>query len=69
MIDLIRHVKHNIHAILVYVACMVKSLKSKIEVFLVETIRTRFEAICVAKGISLAEGLRRAVELWMEENE
>lgn len=48
---------------------MTKPTKSKIEVFLVEMFRNRFEAVCAAKGISLAEGLRRAVELWMEENE
>lgn len=48
---------------------MTKTSKTKIEVFLVEIIRRDFETLCAAKGISLAEGLRRAVEAWLEENE
>lgn len=48
---------------------MNKIPKTKVEVFLVEIIRKRFDAICEAKGISNAEGLRRAVELWLKEME
>lgn len=49
-----------------YHACMTMTSKTKVEVFLVETIRARFDAICEVKGISNAEGLRRAIELWIK---
>lgn len=41
--------------------------KSKVEVLLVEPVKQRFEATCEAKGISIADGLRRAIELWIKE--
>lgn len=43
-----------------------KQDKTKVEVFLTGKIRERFEALCEDKGIALAEGLRRAIEMWMK---
>lgn len=40
--------------------------KSKIEVFLIESVKQKVQEICQEKGISLADGLRRAIELWVK---
>ena len=40
--------------------------KAKIEAYLVQSVKSKFETLCESKGISLADGLRRAIELWIE---
>jgi len=40
--------------------------KTKVEVYLVNPVKTEFQTICDKKGITDAEGLRRAIELWMK---
>lgn len=50
-----------------YLTGMTKTPKIKVEVLLVEPIHQQFEAVCAAKGISIADGLRRAIELWIKE--
>jgi hypothetical protein len=39
--------------------------KEKVEVLLTPTIKASFEAVCKEKGISIADGLRRAIENWI----
>lgn len=45
---------------------MSKTPKGKVEVLLVEPVKERFETLCAEKGISVADGLRRAIELWIK---
>ena len=55
-------------AIYVYPPGMTKQDKAKVEVLLTEKVKAAFEAICADKGICVADGLRRAIEMWMEAN-
>lgn len=41
-------------------------MKMKIEVYVPEAIKQELEALCETKGISLAEAMRRALEMWMD---
>ena len=40
--------------------------KEKVEVLLAKPVKTSFEAVCADKGISIADGLRRAIEMWIK---
>ncbi len=41
--------------------------KSKIEVYLVENVKLKMQEVCQEKGVSIADGLRRAIEMWIKE--
>jgi hypothetical protein len=40
--------------------------KEKVEVLLAKPVKASFETLCRDKGISIADGLRRAIERWMK---
>jgi hypothetical protein len=51
----------------VYPAGMDKLTKRKVEVYVTEGFKEKMEQICLKKGISLADALRRALEGWIKD--
>jgi hypothetical protein len=45
---------------------VMRSTKPKIEVHLTEDVKRKVRELCESKGISFADGMRRAIELWIK---